>query len=137
MLSKKKVVIAATIGFYTLILGCPLNAFSQLGNPHKLPERNLTATTVVTNSKNQETLRDSGTVKAEKRDVKPFTGIIIDGFPGTLRVEVGKPESISITGDSQIIPAISTLTQDNILQISLTKNVVTETNLVIEISIPE
>jgi hypothetical protein len=69
-----------------------------------------------------ETVRGSGVVKSETREVKDF-GIIESAGSGDVRVERGDTDSLTIEADDNILPLIETMVHDGKLKLKTKNNV--------------
>jgi Putative auto-transporter adhesin, head GIN domain len=63
------------------------------------------------------TTTGSGHVTTTSRDVSGFTSVDLEGA-GTLTVDVGRPAALTISGDDNVLPIITTRVRDGVLVIS-------------------
>lgn len=68
-----------------------------------------------------ETVRGSGHVITEEREVSGFTAVSLQGI-GQLKIDQTGTESLSITADENLLPYIETRVRDNELIISVQEN---------------
>lgn len=71
---------------------------------------------------NGETIRGSGVVKSETRDVADFSEIESAGS-GDVRVERGDEDSLTVEADDNILPLIETTVKDGKLKLKIKDNV--------------
>jgi hypothetical protein len=69
-----------------------------------------------------ETVRGSGVMKTESRDVKDFSVIECTGS-GDVRVERGETDSLTVEADDNILPLIETTVKDGKLKLKTKNNV--------------
>lgn len=85
---------------------------------------------------NGHTIRGSGTMVTEDRDVAPFTRIEV-AMGVDVEVTVGKPQSVKITFDDNIIERVRTRVRGRTLEIDSKGSISTHSDCRIEITVPE
>lgn len=77
----------------------------------------------------------SGVRKAEQRDVAPFNSISTDG---AFEIEIvsQQPQSLTIEGDDNLLPLVSTKVSNGLLHIKNTRGFSTSNGIRIKISVP-
>src|SRR4051812_39341469 len=76
----------------------------------------------------------SGIAKSEPRDVKPFRRIRLDGA-AKIRVTIGQPQQLTISGDDNILPLIDTTVDNEELRISSHESYSSKTPLEVTITV--
>jgi putative autotransporter adhesin-like protein len=80
-------------------------------------------------------VRGSGKRELQKREVAPFTSISSDGA-FTIEVTCGKPVSLEVEGDDNVLELVTTDVGNNILRLKNTKNYSTSEPVKFRISVP-
>ncbi|HJQ24646.1 MAG TPA: head GIN domain-containing protein [Blastocatellia bacterium] len=81
-------------------------------------------------------VQGSGTAKTEKRDVARFTAIEVQCH-GVVNVTAQAPASLSISGDDNIVPLITTEVRNGTLYIKSDKDYDTKSQLKIDVTTPD
>jgi hypothetical protein len=79
-------------------------------------------------------LRGSGTVKTERREVPAFTGLEVGGF-FEVEVTAGKPQSVELSGDDNILPLVTTEVRSGVLVVSTRERVLPRQPLKLVVSV--
>ncbi|CAK8722158.1 hypothetical protein KKHLCK_11415 [Candidatus Electrothrix laxa] len=80
------------------------------------------------------TRKDNGIEKLERRDLSPYHVVDIRNFPGKILLQVGGKHSATVTADASVIPTISTIVNNGVLQVKLTENISTRMPLTLELN---
>lgn len=78
----------------------------------------------------------SGKVKTESRSVTGFKAIKVDGVYD-LKITAGKPYSVQVTSDDNLLPFIKTDLKNDTLLISSSRSICTKSDLKIQVAMPE
>src|SRR5262245_31521220 len=78
----------------------------------------------------------SGTVATESRELPPFTAVDV-AFVGNVNIICQAPQEVSLTGDDNILPLITTEVKDGTLYVKSKDAYHAKTKLVLSISVPD
>jgi hypothetical protein len=84
----------------------------------------------------RDTVEGSGQSTTEQRSVAPFTELSVRGAIET-QVRIGQPQSVAVTGDSNVVPIIKTDVTNDRLTIGPEKSFNSDMPLRVEIVVPE
>jgi hypothetical protein len=83
---------------------------------------------------NAKAVRGSGTAKTEDREVEKFDRVNVRGS-GEVNITVGETQRVTVTGDDNIVPIITTTVKDGELIIEPTESISPRTKLRFEITV--
>ncbi|MFZ5570568.1 MAG: head GIN domain-containing protein [Thermodesulfobacteriota bacterium] len=78
----------------------------------------------------------NGKISSETRNLPSFTGIAIDGA-FDLRITCGKPQSVKVTADSNLLPFITTRVDAAVLTIDTNRSICTKSDLLVTVTLPD